>query len=60
MSSGVSGAQNFIVAQRTARKRASSVEEEDCWINMAGGLLLSDALVDAAVALNARDRRAKE
>jgi hypothetical protein len=36
MSSGDSGAQNCMVAERIARKRASNVGEEDCWINMGG------------------------
>jgi hypothetical protein len=35
MSSGVSGVQNCMVAERTARKRASNVGAEDCAINMA-------------------------
>jgi hypothetical protein len=38
------------MAERTARKRASNAGADDCWVNMAGELLLSDALVDVAVA----------
>src|ERR1700760_3946255 len=59
MSSGVSGAQNCIVAERTARKRASNVGAVNCWINMAGKLLLSDARVDASVALFTPHRAGK-